>query len=145
MVTAERLSACEFFAPIEPSVVPGLADYFEVADYQAGATVFEEGAPGTDLYVIERGSLEVLKATISGEHLALAELRRGQVVGEMAVMDLRPRSATVRAKTDATLLTISRDKLLKMLQENPRAGAALLMRVGQLLSERLRLSSVHLV
>ncbi len=145
MVTAERLSACEFFAQMEPAILSALAGYFEVADYQAGQTVFEEGAPGTHLYIVERGSLEVLKTTITGEHLVLAELRRGQVAGEMAVMDLRPRSATVRAQTDVSLLVISRDKLLEMLQQDPRAGAALLMRVGQLLSERLRLSSVHLV
>ncbi len=145
MVTPDRLTQCDFFQPMERAVLDSLSRYFDVQEYKTGEVVFEEGAPGTHLYIIERGALEVIKGAITGEQRPLAELRPGEVVGEMAVMDLRPRSATVRAKTHAALLAVSRDNLLKMLAEEPRAAAALLLQMGQALSERLRLSSARLL
>lgn len=145
MVTADRLGRCDFFQEIDPSLLEALGRYFDVEQLPAGQTVFEEGAPGTHLYIVEEGSLEVVKPDITGAEHVLAELRRGQVVGEMAVMDLRPSSATVRAKADTTLLAISRDDLLKMLQEAPRAAAALILGVAHSLSERLRISSPRLL
>jgi len=144
MITPERLAQCDFFARMEPATLEALAPQVSVEERKAGETVFEEGSPGDRLYVIERGRLEVVKGEITGTQRPLAELRAGHVVGEMAVMDLRPRSATVRAISDATLLVITRQALLQLMEENPVAAAEVLVGVAHALSERLRLCSPHL-
>ena len=62
-------------------------------DFPAGAVVFEEGDPGSRMYVIQSGAVRVLKR-VGAREIELARLGAGEAFGEMALLEGRPRSAT---------------------------------------------------
>jgi CRP-like cAMP-binding protein len=101
--------------------------------FKPGGTVFRENEPGTDMFIIREGQIEILKS-ISGKDRVLAVLDEGDFFGEMSVLDDLPRSATARAKTDAVLLRIDRSTFDQMVRHNPEIPVRMLRK----LSRRLR-------
>ena len=99
------------------------------ASFEAGETVFEEGAEGEHLYLISSGSVEVLH---SGDRIA--ELGSGECFGEMALLDRTTRSATVRALEATTLVATARDDFNDLLELYP----ALARTIANVLVARLR-------
>lgn len=85
-------------------------------DMSAGAFVFREGDVGSDMYIIESGTLEVLR-TARGS-APVATLGAGDFFGEMAILEDQPRFAAVRAVTAARLLRVDRAAFAGMLREN---------------------------
>ena len=78
--------------------------------FPAGSLVFAEGDPGDCAYIVEEGHVDITVA--DGEkHLHLATRKPGELFGEMAIIDDKPRSASASAVTDCTLLMITRDQL----------------------------------
>jgi len=81
----------------------------------AGTQVFQEGEPGDCAYIIQSGEIE-LSMLINGKHATFATLEKGELFGEMALIDNSFRSATATAKTDVELLVISRDYIAKKIE-----------------------------
>jgi CRP-like cAMP-binding protein len=100
----------------------------------AGAVVLAEDEPGEAMFLIVDGRARVTLLGESGRELTLALLGRGDLIGEMALLDGRTRSANVVAIDDITLLGLSRDGLLDHLRSHPQTALNLL---GEL-SLRLR-------
>lgn len=100
----------------------------------AGGTFFiREGQTGDELYVVLSGEVQVSK----GEQI-LATLRAGAHLGEMAMIDNAPRSASVRAVTDANLLAMRREEFFGLIRSEPVIGTKLLWSFVNVLSGRLR-------
>jgi len=96
------------------------------ADIPAGSTIFAENDPPTTAYLIERGEIEV--STVQrGERTILGRLGPGMLLGEMAVIDNSPRTATARAITDCTLTPIDRRQFAERLSAADPVVRALLM------------------
>jgi CRP-like cAMP-binding protein len=110
-----------------------------------GETVFGEGDRGYYVCFVVDGSLDVLKRSENGEEIVITTLSKGRSIGEMAVIDELPRSATVKAKTKATLLTLSREKFNYLLEEHTVIGIKILKGITRLLSLNLRKTSTRLV
>ncbi len=98
-----------------------------------GEVLFREGEPGDHAFVVASGQVEVLKATDSRDAL-LAVRSEGDVIGEMALLEQAPRSATVRARSEADLVSIPRAALDELLTTSPAAARA----VFELLTRRVR-------
>lgn len=96
---------------------------------KAGATIFAEGAPGDVMYVVLEGEVEVKR-----ENRVLHIVRRGELIGEMALIDSRSRSATAIARTDCRLTAVNERRFLQMVQQTP----AFALEVMRVLVERLR-------
>ena len=107
-----------------------------VITFKAGETIIEEGDEGSWAYVILSGKARVFKNTGSGE-ITLAVMDNGQVFGEMALIEDRPRSASVTAETNLKLRVINREQFNELLRENPSR----LIPIMKSLFERLRQSS----
>ena len=75
-----------------------------------GTVIFREGEPGDCAYVIERGTVEISMRN-GAENIVIARRGSGEIFGEMAVVDNRPRSATVTAASDCELLMLSGKQL----------------------------------
>ena len=97
--------------------------------FKAGKTIFKEGTVGDMMYVVLAGELEV---SAGGKLVEVA--KPGDVIGEMALIDTKPRSATVVAKTDCRLVPINEKRFLVLVHETP-IFALLVMKI---LAERLR-------
>ncbi|MGD2125676.1 MAG: cyclic nucleotide-binding domain-containing protein [Desulfobacteraceae bacterium] len=104
--------------------------------FQPGEIVIKEGARGTSAYIILSGAVEVFKKSGDREVL-MATLDRGQVFGEMGLIENRPRSATVRAITDLKVRRIDREHFNELLQKKP----SVLIPIIKSLFERLRQAS----
>lgn len=97
--------------------------------FRAGATVFVQGAQGRFMYVVAEGEVDVGR-----DGKALYTVRPGSLVGEMALIDHGPRSATAVARTDCRLIPVDEYKFLVMVQQTPLFA----LEVMRLLVERLR-------
>ena len=84
---------------------------FPVQRFDAGAEIVRQGEPGSRVYVIQRGQCRVVQER-SGAVKQLRTLSAGDVFGEMAAIDQRPRSATVIATTEVEVAVVERDELL---------------------------------
>ena len=87
----------------------------------AGQELFEEGSVGDCAYIIKEGSLEIIKQSGDREIL-LAVRETGEVIGEMALLEDAPRTASVRAREDSLLLSIHRDQLEDLFNSSPSAA-----------------------
>jgi CRP/FNR family cyclic AMP-dependent transcriptional regulator len=101
---------------------------------EKGKTLFEIGAVGDGCYWLEQGVLKVSIASPQGAERILAILGAGSIVGELAMLDGLPRSATVQALRDSRLTFLARSVFLEVLREHPQIYSHLLT----ILVERLR-------
>ncbi|MEX2326532.1 MAG: cyclic nucleotide-binding domain-containing protein [Pseudomonadales bacterium] len=89
------------------------------------------------MFFIVDGTVEVIKQFDTKKH-TIAELGPGRSVGEMSLIDGAPRSATVRAKDNLSLIVLKREDFQKMLAEEPEIANRVLMGIATLLSQSLR-------
>ena len=101
--------------------------------YRAGETIVRQGEVGDCMYVIQSGSVEIIKEE-AGREVCLAELGEGDFFGEMALFEKDVRSATVRALGDVRVLTVDHKILLRKIHEDP----SLAFRIIRKLSQRIR-------
>lgn len=107
--------------------------------YGDGEIVVREGDMGSSMYVIQEGEVEVF-VTRDGKEIPLRTLGAGEILGEMSVFDREVRSATVRARGEARLLTVDKESFLRRVHEDP----SLAFRIVQTLSRRVRDLSAEL-
>ena len=102
-------------------------------NYEDEEVVFREGEQGAAMYVIQSGGVRLTKETAAGEYV-LATLEEGEIFGEMALFDRKPRSATATATGPTRILTVDRDKLFRSVGRDP----TLLFKILETLTRRLR-------
>src|SRR5215470_18304192 len=111
-----------------------LFDVARVHQLKAGGVLFAAGNPGDGCYRLDQGLLKVMVTSTRGEERIVAILGPGTVVGELAMIDRMPRSATVVALRDSVLRFISREAYDKRVLAYPETKQALL----EILAFRLR-------
>jgi len=121
-----------------------ISQHMNIIDVHAGEIVFREGETGDYVCFVVDGQLEVIKKTENGKEVTLCKLRRNNSIGEMAVIDEFLRSATVRALTKSTLVTLTRKGFNRILGEYPLIGIQILKGISRLLSLNLRKTSSRL-
>lgn len=112
----------------------------EQKHFEPGTLIFKEGEPGKEMLVTLSGNVDVLR---KGVHLTTRG--RGTVMGEMSVIDLAPRSASVKATSATDVLLISRERLFTLLRAEPRLAVKLLWSLCSSLNSRLRETTERLV
>jgi CRP-like cAMP-binding protein len=112
---------------LEPGAVRAVLDAASLQRCRKGDIIFRQDETGSSLYLILKGSMDVERRGASGQSRKLATLRAGAFFGEMALLADVPRSATVRASSDAILLKLSRKDVRALSERDPRV-LALLMR-----------------
>ena len=106
----------------------------ETTGFAAGATVVKAGEPGETMYIVTEGEVDILDGST-----ILETAGAGSIVGELALIDDGPRSATVVAKTDCRLVSLDRKRFQYMVQETPFFALA----VMKVLADRLRKNNVR--
>jgi CRP/FNR family transcriptional regulator, cyclic AMP receptor protein len=134
-----------FFAMLdghELAVAARHMNYYEIA---AGQVLFKEGEPGDSVCFVIEGALNVYKEVPApGKPVCIATVTKNRSIGEMAVIDEYTRSATVAARTDSCIVSLSKTGFDAILKENPKVGAAILKRVASIVSMNLRRTSAQL-
>ena len=101
----------------------------------AGERIFQEGDPGDGVYVVKSGRVQISARVDSGERHVFSKFDPGDMFGEMAVLDNKPRSASANAETDVELYFIGRDYILKLLRDSPEFSSALIHDISHRLRE----------
>ena len=123
----DELGDVSFFEGFTPQELARVADLADEVEAEAGAELMDQGRPGLECYVILDGTAGVY---FGGEHAA--SLEAGSMVGEMALIDHKPRSATVVAETPMRLLAFDTRHFRALLDDLPKAS----QRVMSLLNAR---------
>ena len=134
---AQFLGRVSIFAGLSDAMREELAARCSAVRVEAGAALFRQGDPGDSLYVVRGGRLEVL--TEATEPTVVNRLRRGDVLGELALLSDEPRAASVRAQRDSELLRLDRAHFEALLAEVPELALALARALGS----QLRTSRVE--
>ncbi|WP_161952490.1 MULTISPECIES: Crp/Fnr family transcriptional regulator [unclassified Ensifer] len=108
--------------------------------YPAGAAIFRKGDPGRSLMIIVEGQVKISVMASDGREAVLAVLEAGDILGEMAIIENKPRSADAITLSPCRVLVLHQRDFIPFLERNPRAAIRLLA----LLSERLRRTSALL-
>lgn len=119
----------------EVALVRGL---LEERRFEAGAVLVAEGTPGRELYILSAGEADVLKRTADGREAKIAELGPGAVFGEMALVGIMPRSASVRARTPLTALVLPYVKVAALSTDHLRTFTVLVMNLAREVCRRLQ-------
>ena len=101
----------------------------EILNLLPGDYIFREGEFGQHAYIINSGTVELVKFT-GDQQSVLAELEKGALFGEMAIIDGSARSASARAKTECVLKVVSEEQLKKHLSSSPTASLDMMRRLA---------------
>jgi len=105
------------------------AVYFEPTaessrQYPKDTMIFSEAQSGSDMFIIQRGEVSITKV-VNGNEVTLAVLKKGDMFGEMALIENKPRSANALAHSDCTLMVINRSNFNQMVATQPQLVAKL--------------------
>ncbi len=106
----------------------------------AKTMVFKEGDKGDALYIVKSGKVNVLKRNKAGVDSVLVSLAKGSVIGDMAIIDEQPRSASIATIQETSFLIITKDDFRQLLADVPEISFQIL----KLTTERLRATNDHL-
>lgn len=124
------------FAELPPDDLKLIAEIAREEWYPQNTIIFQQGDEGKIMFVIVEGRLQVLAST-NGVERELAQRGSGEFVGEMAIIESVPRSATLRTQTDARVLAIDGDTFKGILRERPDVSFAVLRSVSRRLRETI--------
>jgi DNA-binding NtrC family response regulator len=130
----DRLQAMALFRRLPPSHLDRLASVASERRFEAGESVLREGEPGSSVFLILDGQVSITKRFDTGEELPVAVRAGGEWIGEMALLDDGPRSASATTLSTALLLEVPRDAFLGAALAVPEAARDLL----RILSARIR-------
>lgn len=139
------LEESQMFGDLEWPEIQTLASYVQAYRAAQGTTLFREGESGGYLCLIVEGRVDICKEDRAQENKTVATVGPGKTLGEMAMVDGEPRSATAIVAEPATLLVLTRENFTRLTREKPGLAAKVLLKVARLLSQRLRLTSGVLV
>jgi CRP/FNR family cyclic AMP-dependent transcriptional regulator len=105
--------------------------------FETDQVIFRENEQGSDMFIIIQGSVEIRKATGPSSAKTLIRLRKGDIFGEMAIIEKKPRSATAVAVEPTKLLGINERLYENMIGSNPDFAR----KMSRILSERIRKSN----
>jgi CRP-like cAMP-binding protein len=99
-------------------------------EYNAGEVLFREGESGSEMFVIQSGTVQITKY-VGGEERRLASLGRGEFLGEMAILNGKPRTATAVVLEDARVLVIDAKTLETMISKNSEIALRLIKKLAR--------------
>ncbi len=139
----ELLQRMPIFGGIRADTLEFLLSACPTIHARAGELFFHEGEPGDFMLVIWQGEVAVLKSW-RGRELVLKILKTGDCIGEMAVIDHCPRSASVRALSDCSAIRISAADLYKLYSRDLKQFTLIQMNMGREVCRRLRAADAQL-
>ena len=134
LTAAELLAKTNFFGPLSAEDRDAVAFSMRPAAFTAGQVIFLRDDAPRDLFLVRKGRVRLSILSSEGRELALAHATEGDVFGEIALLDGRPRTANATALTEVDAFSLSRSALLTLMEVRPRIAMAAIT----FLCERLR-------
>ncbi|QHP67588.1 cyclic nucleotide-binding domain-containing protein [Bradyrhizobium sp. LCT2] len=132
------LLATPFFGGLSDTGLDLLMSMLVECRFEAGATVVAEGEPGRSMFIVRSGRLAVSKRATSGSVIPISILERGDFFGEMTLIEMQNRSATVVAEGSTVLYELTAQKLYACYKADIHAYVIVLQNINRELCRRLR-------
>ena len=129
--TLEMLREVKLFELLDDTESETLSRLMETHQYGKGETLFSAGDAGDSVYIVRTGKVQVFIENYEGHKIILRENTKGDVFGDISLLDGGPRTATAVAVEDSELLSLDRDQLLELVTQHPHAGLDLLTVMGR--------------
>jgi CRP/FNR family cyclic AMP-dependent transcriptional regulator len=139
----ELLQRMPIFGALRADALQVLLERARTVEVAAGGVFFHDGDAANSMFVLEAGHALVTKAWRGCDYI-LNRLGPGDCFGEMALMDLLPRSATVRTETHCRAIEFSADDLLHLYERDIEQFALIQMNIGREVCRRLRATDERL-
>jgi CRP/FNR family cyclic AMP-dependent transcriptional regulator len=122
----EALGRCPLFSGLGTESRQAIAQSLRMRKFRRGEVLFHEGDPGDSLFIVAAGAVKVVVPSDDGDEAILATLRRGDFLGELALLDGAPRSASAIALEATEALTLPRARFNTLVATEPAIRDALL-------------------
>jgi CRP/FNR family transcriptional regulator, cyclic AMP receptor protein len=132
------LLGTSFFGGLSDASLEILVSMLAERRVEAGVTVVTEGEQGRSMYIVREGSLAVSKRGESGRVIAMSQLTPGDFFGEMTLIEMQNRSATVVAESPTVLYELTAHNLYTYYKTDVHAYVLVLQNINRELSRRLR-------
>ena len=142
---ADALDKTRWAHDFEWSELETLASYMLAVEFDAGSLLFKEREPASFMALLLSGEASVLKEGSDDLEHAIATIKPGTSIGEMAMIDGESRSATIVMSKDSQILMLDEDDFAEMYENDIHVWALLHRKLARLLSQRLRATSGRLL
>ncbi len=129
------LAKCPLFAHASATTLESVAGSLRRRRFRRNEVIFHQGDPGDSLHIVASGAVKIVLPSAEGEEAIIATLREGDFFGELSLLDRGPRSATVIANTDMTLVVLGQREFLGVIDEVPVMAHKLLAALAGRLRE----------
>jgi CRP-like cAMP-binding protein len=136
----EQLRDIGLSGGLADAAIDELVAELELQRIEPGVYVMREGETAREMFVVLGGELEVVKRGAHGNEARVAMLGPSDWVGEMSIIDVMPRSASVRALAPSLLLRITAEDLDKLYRRDVKSYAMFVLNMARELSRRLRVA-----
>jgi CRP/FNR family cyclic AMP-dependent transcriptional regulator len=117
---ASLLAKTELFGALSSDAVARLASRFHTVQFKRGQTIYARGDAGNTLHLIRSGQIRFSVVSGDGRELSVRVATSGEIIGEVAVLDRQPRTATAVALTAVTAHSLSRTERDRLLLQEPQ-------------------------
>lgn len=135
-----RLRDVGLFGALSDDVLEHLTKQLRPQRVDPGSFIFKEGEPAREFYVVLDGEMEVMKKSRGGRETRVAILGPNDCFGEMSVIDMQPRSATVRSLGPSRILRVTTEDMDALYRHDLKAYALIVLNIARDLSRRLRVT-----
>jgi CRP/FNR family cyclic AMP-dependent transcriptional regulator len=125
--------------------ITSLGEYMPVYAANAGQVIIGEGEVGDFMIILITGSIDVTRRDRQGRPSRIAVVEAGHALGEMSMLDGEPRFASCIAVEPTRFAVLTRENLTIVIEEKPKLGAKILVKLVHMLAQRLRNTSTRLV
>jgi CRP-like cAMP-binding protein len=131
------LKTVPFFNELSHRQLKTVSDIMFERNYESDELIFEEGQPGTALFLIQDGKV-VVEMCREDHTTTLAILEKGAFFGEMALLNDAPRSANARSLARTYTLALYRNDLSQLIQRDPKTACQIYRALASMIGDRLR-------
>jgi CRP/FNR family cyclic AMP-dependent transcriptional regulator len=133
VIDHQLLAEVQFFELHDEEDRRALAKVVDLLHLKAGTRLFETGDRGDELYIVRTGKVEIYIRNVAGEKIVLTVAEKGDLFGELSMLDEGPRTATAVALEDTELICLNRENLLLFFQKKPDAALDMIAAMGAMI------------
>jgi CRP/FNR family cyclic AMP-dependent transcriptional regulator len=141
MSNLQFIKGCPLFYELFDEEVDTILKDCNVACYDAGQAIVKEGDIGKEIYILLSGKASVQK-NIANNIIEIAELNKGDVFGELVLINENTRTADVVTKEETDVLIIEYDTIFSLYKKNNKIFSLLVLNLSRLLTQRLKKSNI---
>ncbi|OMH39112.1 cyclic nucleotide-binding domain-containing protein [Motiliproteus sp. MSK22-1] len=134
----QPLQSYALFGGVSDDELPVIESLLKTEHFATGEYLCHQGDPGDRLFLILSGSVEILSESANGELTCLAVRKQGESIGEMTLIDIQNRSASIRALEKVTVRSLSHFDLQQLYESHQQLFILIIMNIAREISRRLR-------